>query len=183
MEDLSLHILDIVENSMDAGATKVEIRIKEDKGADRLTLEVKDNGYGMDKDILKRASDCFFTAKPGKRFGFGIPFLMQAARECDGNFSINSAPNRGTSISASFKRSHIDIKPLGDMGSTMTVLICGHPEIDYLLLYEKNGFSYCLDTEKLKADLGGVPINTPGVLRLIKEDVNEALGTLAKQLG
>lgn len=183
MEDLSLHILDIVENSIDAGATRVEIRIKEDMESDRLTLKIEDNGHGMDDNILKKASDPFFTAKQGKRFGFGIPFLAQAARECEGNFLINSEVHRGTSIVAEFKMSHIDIKPLGDMGATMTVLLCGHPEVDYLLLYEKDGFSYSLDTEKLKTDLDDVPINAPGLLKLIKEDINEAIGTLARQPG
>jgi len=182
MEDLSLHILDIVENSIDAGATKVEIRIREDLKGDTLTLRIDDNGRGMDDNILKKAPDCSFTGKAGKRFGFGIPLLAQAATECDGNLSINSGVQRGTSITAIFKLSHIDRKPLGDMGATMIALICGHPEMDYLLLYERDTFSYRLDTKELKARLEDVPINTPGLLRLIKEDINEAIGTFARQL-
>lgn len=172
-----MHILDIVENSIDAKATKVEIRIKENLAGDRLILTIADNGIGMDKEALKKAPDCSFTAKPGKRFGLGIPLLAQSAMESGGNFSINSEVNKGTDITAEFRLSHIDRKPIGDVGATMTALICGHPEIDYSLHYERNGFSYRLDTEKLKARLGDVPINTPRLLSLIKEDVNEAIGT------
>lgn len=104
-----------------------------------------------------------------------IPFLAQTAEECNGRFSIDSALRKGTVITAEFQKSHIDMKPLGDIGSTMMVLIGGHPEIDFLLIYEKNGFSYRFYTEELKKELGDVPINLPDVLKLIKKDVNTAV--------
>ena len=177
-----MHIADIAENSIDAGATRVEITLKEDSRADRLFLMIQDNGHGMDEEILKKVYDPFFTLKKkGKRFGLGIPLLAQAASQCDGNFSINSAVGRGTDIVAEFRLSHIDRQPLGDIGATMAALIGGHPEIDYKLHYEKDGISYSLDTEKLKAELDEVPINTPGLLKLIKEDINEAIGNLTRQ--
>jgi anti-sigma regulatory factor (Ser/Thr protein kinase) len=183
MEDLSLHILDIAENSIDSGATRVDIIIKEDLNSDRLTLRIDDNGNGMDEDMVKKASDPFFTSKRGKRCGLGIPLLAQAAKECNGDFSINSVVDRGTCIVAEFKITHIDRKPLGDIGTTMSALICGHPGIDYLFFYERDGFSYRLNTVELKANLDEVPINTPELLKCIKEDINEAIRTLAEQPG
>ncbi|MCL4536241.1 MAG: ATP-binding protein [Nitrospirae bacterium] len=177
MEDLSLHMLDIAENSIDAGATRVEIEITISKSADRLVLKIRDNGKGMDEETIRKVKDPFFTTKTvrAKKFGLGIPLLAQAAEECNGRFLIDSEIGKGTVIAAEFQRSHIDMKPLGDIGSTMAVLISGHPEIDFLLSYERNGFSYRLDTDELKEELNDVPINLPDVLRLIKDDINSAL--------
>lgn len=177
MEDLSLHILDIAENSIDAGAKKVEIEIIVITADDRLILRIKDDGRGMDEDMIRMVKDPFFTTKTvrQKKFGLGIPLFAQAAEECNGKFSIESEVGKGTVITAEFQRSHIDIKPLGDIGSTMTALIGGHPEIEFLLSYEKDGFSYKLDTEELKKELNDVPINLPDVLKLIREDINSAL--------
>lgn len=177
MEDLSLHILDIAENSIDAGATKVEIEIIINKDEDRLILIIRDNGKGMDEDTIKMVKDPFFSTKNmrKKRFGLGIPLLAQSAEECNGRFSINSEYGKGTVIIAEFKISHIDMKPLGDIGSTMMVLIGGHPEIDFSISYKDNSFSYKLDTEDLKKELDGVPINLSDVLTLIREDINSAI--------
>jgi anti-sigma regulatory factor (Ser/Thr protein kinase) len=177
MEDISLHILDIAENSIDAGAGRVEIKIIINESDDRLILKISDNGKGMDEETIRMVKDPFFTTKTvrRKRFGLGIPLLAQAAEECNGKFSIESEVGKGTVITAEFQHSHIDIKPLGDIGSTMTVLIGGHPEIYFLLSYEKDGFSYKLDTEELKKELNDVPINLPDVLKLIREDINSAL--------
>lgn len=179
MEDISLHILDIAENSIVAGAGNVEIRIIENVPADSFVLTLKDDGRGMDEELLKKVRDPFFTTKMAgeqkKKFGLGIPFLAQAAEECDGMFSIDSLPGEGTTIRSEFRLSHIDRKPLGDVGATMAVLIGGHPEIDFLLVYERDGFLYAFDTRELKKELDGVPINLPDVLKLIKNDINEAI--------
>lgn len=176
MEDISLHILDIGENSIEAGATRVEIRIKEDIEGDRLTIDVSDNGKGMDRDILSRVADPFFTTRKKKKsFGLGIPLLKQSAESCGGGFGITSEPGRGTNLTSSFKLSHIDLKPMGDLAATMITLISGHPEIDYVLKYAKNGFSYTLDTGEIKKDLGEVPINFPPVLKIIRDEITDAL--------
>ncbi len=177
MEDLSLHMLDIAENSIDADATKVEIKIVIDEADDRLTLTISDNGKGMDAETIKMVKDPFFSTKPvrKKKFGLGIPLLAQAAEECNGAFLIESHQDRGTVITAVFQNSHIDRKPLGDIGATMAVLIGGHPDMDFLLSCERDGFSYKLDTSELKKELQGVPVNLPEVLKLIKEDINSAL--------
>ncbi|MDI6801149.1 MAG: ATP-binding protein [Thermodesulfovibrionales bacterium] len=173
MEDLSLHILDIAENSIDAGADRIEIMISIMSDNDKVILQVKDNGRGIDAETIKKVSDPFFTTKSVRKFGMGIPLLIQTAEECKGRHSIDSEPGRGTTITAEFQKSHIDRKPLGDMGATMAVLISGHPDKDFSLLFKKNGFSYRLDTVELRRELNGAPLNLPAVLKLIKEDVNE----------
>lgn len=117
----------------------------------------------------------FFTTKTVRGFGLGIPLLAQAAEECNGMFTIESAPGKGTTITAEFQMSHIDRKPLGDIGATIITLIAGHPEIDFSLTLERNGVIYRFDTAEIKKELNGVPINLPNILKLIKEDIAEVL--------
>ncbi|MEW6115811.1 MAG: ATP-binding protein [Nitrospirota bacterium] len=175
MEDLSLHILDIAENSIDAGAGRIEIGITEDEACNLFTLIIKDDGRGMDAETIAKIRDPFFTTKSVRRFGLGIPLLAQAAKECNGRFLITSAPGGGTTVTAEFELDHIDRKPLGDIGTTMMVLIAGHPEITFIFSYEKHGLSYTFDSSVVSRELEGIPINLPDVLQLIRDDINEGV--------
>ena len=182
MKDLSLHILDIAENSAYAGAKKIVIRIVEDLEKDEYSISVEDDGRGMDEKTLLKAEDPFFTSNGKKKFGLGIPLLKQAALECDGQFRIRSRPGKGAVIFASFRRSHIDRKPLGDLGATMLTLICGHPQARYVLFYEKGGFRYGFDTDALTESLEGMTVNVPAVLMSIRDTINESTGAQDKNL-
>jgi hypothetical protein len=179
VEDLSLHLLDIAENSIDAGANRIEMRIEEDMVHDMLLLEVRDNGRGMDAETMAKVTDPFYTTRKVRRVGLGLPFLSQAAEECGGSFSIASERGKGTTISARFKNSHIDRKPLGDIAATMVVLVAGNPGIDFILEYEKDGFFYRFDTAEIRHDLGEVPINTPSVIEIIKHDISMGIKELS----
>ncbi len=170
MQDLSLHILDIAENSINAAATEIKIKIVEDLGANLFLLEISDNGKGMDEEMLKKVYDPFFTTKC-KRTGLGIPLLAQSAEECNGELTIKTGKGKGTTITATFQYNHIDRKPLGDIEKTMIVLIASNPDIDFMLEHKKNGDTYVLDTAIIKKELDGVPINTPEVIRIIKDDI------------
>jgi signal transduction histidine kinase len=131
MRDLSLHIMDLAENSMRAGASTVSVRVEEDRGRDRLTLVIEDDGKGMDGRALEAALDPFYSTKPGRRTGLGLPLLAQAAREAGGNLTIDSEPGRGTRVDAVFALSHADLKPLGDMERTIRLLGFAHPKVDF----------------------------------------------------
>lgn len=150
MEDLSLHILDIVENSIEAKASKIRIKINEDIKRDLLTIEIKDNGKGMDEETLKKAIDPFYTTRSTRRVGLGLPLLAQATKESGGNFEIKSKAGKGTEIKATFQHSHIDRKPLGDINSTLTTLMIAHPEIDFIYEYQNAETKFSLDTSKIK---------------------------------
>ncbi|MBC8357522.1 MAG: ATP-binding protein [Candidatus Aminicenantes bacterium] len=169
MEDLSLHILDIVENSVAASADKIEIRISEDKKRDLLSIEIIDNGVGMDEETVKKALDPFFTTKTVRRFGFGLSLLSEAAKAANGHFSIKSKKGDGTRIKADFQYSHIDRKPLGDIGQTIITLVIGNPDIDLIYVHKKNSHKYNFDTKKIKAQLKDIPINSLDGIRKIKE--------------
>lgn len=173
MEDLSLHILDIVENSVAARADKIEIRITEDKKKDLLSVEVIDNGTGIDKETLKKALDPFYTSKTVRRFGLGLPLLSEAAKAANGHLSITSKMGEGTKIKAEFQYSHIDRKPLGDIGQTIVTLVIGNPEIDLIYVHKKNSHKYSLDTRKIKAQLKDRSINSLDGIRMIKENLKK----------
>ena len=138
MQDLSLHILDIVENALAASATRISILIDEDTARDVLSLEIRDNGKGMDAEARARALDPFYTTRTTRRVGLGLPLLAQAARESGGTLEIASGPGQGTTIKAVFQRSHPDRKPLGDVAETLGTILSGRPELDLQFEYRKD---------------------------------------------
>ena len=138
MEDISLHILDVVENSIRAGATQVTVRLTENRSEDLLTLEIGDDGEGMDDATRRQCLDPFFTTKEGKSVGLGLPFLAQSAEETGGTLVVASMKGKGTKIVATYQLSHIDRKPLGDLDGTIRCLKETHPEINLFYEFESN---------------------------------------------
>lgn len=180
MEDISLHILDIAENSIAAEAKRVCIRIRESSKEDLFSLEIEDDGKGMDRETVKKALDPFFTTKKTRRFGFGLSLLSEAAKAAEGSFRIESEPGKGTWIKATFKAGHIDTLPLGDIPQTMISLIMGHPEIDFAYSHNTDEDEYSIDTKDIKAQLNGIPINSPEVLRFIENHLTEGIATIRR---
>jgi len=178
VQDLSLHILDIVENSLAAGAQRVEIRIEEDLQSDRMTIEIIDDGSGMDEEMMRKALDPFFTTKTTRRVGLGLPLLAEACRMSNGQLYLQSCPGKGTAVKAIFQHSHIDRKPLGNMGDTLITLIIGHPEVDLFYEHRKEGAHFSLDTREIKADLGAVPLNAPPVISALRASIFSGLEEL-----
>ena len=175
MLELSLHILDVVENSTRAGATNIEITLVEDTCKDTLSLEIEDNGSGMSEDVLKKAMDPFFTTKTVRDVGLGLPMLAQAAERTDGKFIIESKGGEGTRVAVEFKLSHIDRQPLGDIASTLVTLIAGNTDVDFIYRHKHNDREYILDTRDVKREIDDVPINHVEVLHFIREHVQEGL--------
>jgi signal transduction histidine kinase len=140
MEDLSLHIMDIAENSLRAGAQNIEIKLIEDNTI--LILEIKDDGKGIIEEKLDNAMNPFFTTKKGKKFGLGLSLLSQASEETGGRLRIEKRKTKGTKIIASFNKDNIDMKPIGNINKTMRVLQASHPEVNFSFEYvTKNGES------------------------------------------
>jgi len=170
MQDLSLHILDIAENATQAGATLVEIDILEDMDRDLLQISIQDNGRGMDAEMLKGATDPFVTTRTTRRVGMGLPLLKQAARETGGDLRITSQLGKGTRVVATFQKSHIDRRPLGDMGATLTTLIMGNPDRDFVYRSNLREEEVEVDTRSVRKELdGAMGINDPAVIRLIRD--------------
>jgi len=148
MEDLSLHILDIAENSINGAAKTIEIIINEDRDKDLLTIEIKDDGKGMDQKTLKKALDPFFTTRKTRKVGLGLSLLAQAAEQSGGKMELNSIPSVGTTVRATFRMSHPDCKPMGDISETMRMLVAGHPEINFVYEHHKDNSEYRFDTRE-----------------------------------
>lgn len=172
MEDLSLHILDVVENSTAAGATLVEIIVYRNSSEDILKITVKDNGRGMDEEMTRKITDPFVTTRTTRRVGMGIPLLAQSAREAEGSLVLKSKIGEGTEVTATFRYSHIDRKPLGDMGATMVTLILGNPDVDFRYESHIDGSVTEIDTREIKKELDGVNITEPAVLDLVRNTIN-----------
>ena len=168
MEDLSLHILDIAENSLNAGARQIGITIREDLGKDLLTIEVVDDGRGMEEHEAQRATDPFYTTRTTRRVGLGLGLLLQAAHAANGDLDISATPGKGMTVRATFQLSHLDRKPLGNMAETITVLIAGRPDVDFTYRHERNGWSLWFSTQELKSRLGEVPLNDPETLSFVR---------------
>jgi len=171
MDDLSLHILDVAENSVAAGATRIAIMIVEDSLRDVLTVEIVDNGRGMDAHELARVADPFYTTRTTRRVGLGLSLLESAARAANGSLQVHSEPGTGTRVVASFQLSHIDRKPLGNMADTITTLVGGSPDTDLSYRHERDGRSVWFTTEEIRPHLDGQPANTPETLKFIRDYV------------
>lgn len=174
MDDISLHVLDIAENSIRAEATRIEIILTRDVKNDLLRVVLVDNGRGMDPETLAKVRDPFFTTK-GKKTGLGIPLLAQASEQTGGTISIESAPGRGTRVSITFTWSNVDRPAIGSMADTLLTLIAGHPDLDYVYEEREDGRVFRFDTREIKNDLEGVPINTPEALTAIRGMLKEQI--------
>jgi hypothetical protein len=173
--EISLHILDIVENSTRAGAKTVSIDIVEDTERDILSLEIRDDGSGMSEDVLRKVIDPFFTTKTVRSVGLGLPMLAQATERAEGSFAIESHGGEGTRVAAEFKLSHIDRQPLGNISGTLVTLIAGNQDIALIYRHEHDGRIFIFDTREIKKEIGDIPINHAAVLSFIRDHVTEGL--------
>lgn len=178
MKELSLNVLDIVENSVKAGASLIRILLDEDD--ELLTLRVEDNGCGMREEILRGVINPFYTTRTTRKVGMGIPLLKLAAEQTGGEVSMTSRheseypDTHGTEVTARFYKQHIDFTPMGDIVSTVTTLIQGSPDIDFEFHHQSPECCVEMDTRQLREVLGEeIPLNSPEILRWIREYLNE----------
>ncbi len=175
MKDLSLHIMDIVQNSVSARAKRIETAIAADVKNDCLKITVSDNGAGMDADLLSRVTSPFATTRTTRKVGLGLPLFKESSEMAGGEFRISSVKNEGTQVSASFKISHIDRLPLGDVAETMAGVIMAYPQIQWVLVLSNDSEEFRLDTDEVKGQLGEVPITEYEVITWIKGYIDEGI--------
>ncbi len=177
MKELSLNILDITENSVKAGASLTEISVIEKN--EILTIKIVDNGCGMTEGILKTVTDPFYTTRTTRRVGMGLPLLKLQAEQTGGSLTVESRyiddfpQSHGTTVTAVFYKNHIDCTPLGDVVATITTLIQGHPDRDFLFIHKIDEREVTLDTRLLRAMLEDVPLDSYEVIKWIEEYLNE----------
>ncbi|MBI5577570.1 MAG: ATP-binding protein [Deltaproteobacteria bacterium] len=183
MRELSLHVLDVVENGIAAGARCITIRVEESTARDRLEITIRDDGRGMPAEKIRNLADPFVTTRTTRRVGLGLSLLAAAARRCEGDIRVDAEPGRGTEVTAFFRRSHIDRAPLGDMAATMGMLIIGNPHLDIVYTHRLDEGEFVLDTRELKAELEGLSLSEPVVVQHLTESIRRSLNELASGPG
>jgi 3',5'-nucleoside bisphosphate phosphatase len=171
MEDLALHILDIAQNSLEAGASEIEIEILEDLGNDRLTIRVRDNGRGMDSQTAAKVTDPFFTTRTTRKVGLGLPLMAAAAKASGGALTIDSNPGHGTTILATFGHGHIDRAPLGDVEATLMVLLAGQPNKDILFRHQVEDRVFEMDSRDFRA--ADIDLSSPIGLAILRAAIRK----------
>ena len=181
MRELALHILDIAENGISAGANRIDITVDEARSQDRLTIVIRDNGHGMPPEKMRHLTDPFVTTRSSRRVGLGLPLFAAAATRCAGDLRVRSEPGKGTEVTATFRLHHIDRAPLGDMAATIMTLILGNPHIDVIYSHSVDGESFELDTRDIRRQLGDIRLDDPVVMRTITESMRSSLHELADE--
>ena len=167
--------MDIIENALDAGATLITLSVVRDQKNNWLRISISDNGRGIPERMLNRVLDPFYTTRLTRRVGFGLSLFREATKRCDGEFSITSSEGKGTQVDASFRLDHIDLAPMGDLASSLTSLIMGNSEVDFVYTYRANGQEFQLDTRQVKEELDGLPITHPKVIKYLAGVIRESL--------
>jgi signal transduction histidine kinase len=182
MQDISLHILDIIENSVRAKASLIRIEIVREMMRNKLKFIIEDDGIGMDEDTLKSAQNPFYTSKLErvKKVGLGIPLFKQNAEMCNGKFEMESELGKGTRLLAVFQYDHLDRMPLGNMKDTFVGSIIGHQEIDFKIILRNIGLDGTVDefifsTREIKEELGDIPLSYPDVMTFIDQSIEEGI--------
>ncbi len=173
MRELSLNVMDVAQNSVRAQATLVRISVTESDRSDRLVIEIADDGCGMTEEQVNQVIDPFFTTRTTRKVGLGVPLFKLSAEQTGGSFSIRSKVGEGTVTTASYVKSSVDMTPLGDINSTVKILIQCNPDIDFLFSHSTDIGGFELDTRELRQVLEGLPLDTPDVLMWITQFLDE----------
>lgn len=178
MKELSLHILDLVQNSIKAEAKNIMIEINEDTKKDILEIIIKDDGFGMDNNTLENVLNPFYTTRTTRNVGLGLSLIKAAANRCEGDLVVKSKKNVGTELFIDFKYSHIDRAPIGNMSDTITCLLNVCEDIDVLYTHKVNNNNFVFDTKKIKDILEEVNLNSPDIILWIRDYINENISKL-----
>jgi anti-sigma regulatory factor (Ser/Thr protein kinase) len=179
MEELALHILDIVQNSIRAGARNIKITVEESTEVDTISIVITDDGSGMDEDTIKQLSDPFFTTRDTRNVGLGIPLFAQTAEMCGGKVEIDSKLGLGTTVTAEFRLDHIDRPPIGDMAATIWALITLNPKVEFEYRHTSDDAEFVVNTAEIKNFLGVRKLNAPRMAKYLKEYLADGEGRLA----
>lgn len=182
MKDIAFHITDLAENSVRAGAARIELLLR--LAGRQLTLRIRDDGCGMDPATLRRATDPFYTTRTTRRVGLGLPFLIQNAEQCGGSAEVRSEPGHGTEVEARFPIDDIDCPPAGDLAATLMQAVVSYPDVDFRVQLRCGEREEAISSRELREALGDLPLGHAGVAvrirslfgELLREVFGDALG-------
>ena len=178
MRELSMHILDLLENALEAGATLVNLTIEEDLTFDQLVIEVRDDGRGMDGATAERALDPFYTTRTTRHVGLGLPLLKAAAERCGGNLTLTSSVGSGTVVRATFVHSHLDRAPLGRIEDSLLAFLMSEKGAGLVYRHRVGERALEVDTAAIEAELDGIPLTHPRVRQWLYDAIREGESAL-----
>ncbi len=172
MKEISLHILDVVQNSLEAGATRVTIDVNEDRASDILSVAIADNGRGMPPELAARVTDPFVTTRKTRRVGLGLPLFAATARQTGGTLTVGSTEGEGTQVTATFGLSNIDRPPLGDMATTLACLLVANPSLDLEYRHRSGGREFIFRAAEFRERLDGVSFSNPAIYGALRDYID-----------
>jgi anti-sigma regulatory factor (Ser/Thr protein kinase) len=175
MKEIALHIMDIVQNSITARASEIQIHIRESAKNNNLSLVIEDNGSGISKEMIKRVMDPYTTSRTTRKVGMGLSLLKHHAELTGGRISIHSEPGSGTKLNVVFIRDHIDIQPMGDLPGVLKLLLAANPEIDFIFSYTTDSGEYTFSSAEAKEILEVKDFNNFYLLEQLKALIIENL--------
>lgn len=178
MRELSLHVLDVIQNAIEAGASKIEVRIEEDLERDWMTIEVADDGRGMSQEWVEKVLNPFTTTRKTRHVGLGLPLFAEAARRCGGDLSIQSKPGKGTRIKATFRHSHIDRAPLGDISAALLAVLLSESPVDLEYLHKVGTHEFQFSSLEIRKELDDIPLTHPKVRSWLSQTLCEGEASL-----
>lgn len=178
MRELSLHVLDVIQNAIEAGASKIEVRIEEDLERDWMTIEVADDGRGMSQEWVEKVLNPFTTTRKTRHVGLGLPLFAEAARRCGGDLSIQSKPGKGTRIKATFRHNHIDRAPLGDIPAALLAVLLSESPVDLEYLHKVGTHEFQFSSLEIRKELDDIPLTHPKVRGWLSQTLCEGEASL-----
>ncbi|MDY6127512.1 ATP-binding protein [Anaerococcus sp.] len=180
MRDISLHLLDLVQNSISAGAKLVQVIFRVE--GNKLEISIIDDGCGMSPEMLQKVINPFTTRRTTRKVGLGIPLFVHNAELTGGHVDIESHEGVGTCIKGLFYTDNIDCLPLGDLAGTVMSLIIADPDKpEYIIRVENMGDTAELNTSEMREVLAGVQLNEPSVLSWIEDTINQEIVPLIER--
>jgi anti-sigma regulatory factor (Ser/Thr protein kinase) len=180
VRELSLHILDVLENAIEAGAAQITLTIEEDTALDLLSLTVRDNGQGMPPELAARVLDPFVTTRQTRHVGLGLPLLAAAAERTGGRVEVDSTPGAGTVVHATFGLRHWDRAPLGDLPATLLSVLLAQPPVEIVYEHRVDGREFGFSSAEARQMLGDVPLSHPQVCAWLREYLQEGIAGLER---
>ncbi|NMA65044.1 MAG: ATP-binding protein [Clostridiaceae bacterium] len=178
MQEISLHILDLIQNSIEAEAIFAKLEIIEDNKKDILLIKVSDNGKGMDAKMSQLVLSPFVTTRTTRRIGLGLPLINMNAQNCGGYLNINSKPNKGTVVEIMFKHSHIDRPPMGNLIETIKTVLIGNPDLDFQYEHKVNEKCFSFSAKEIYEALGEIDLSHPDIIKWLEDWLTENISNL-----
>lgn len=175
MKELSLHVYDLMENSIAAKASLIELTVVDSIKDNIYSFIIKDNGKGMSREFLAKVTDPWTTTRTTRKVGIGLPLIKMNSELCNGGMNIDSELGKGTTLKFWFQHDHIDRPPMGDIAGTIVMLCAQHEDIHFIYRHTTDKGEYTFDTDEVKEALDGMLMNDINIIKYLKEMIEENL--------